>query len=164
MKGSTTSDVSLRDVIAADIPVFFDQQLDPEANQMAAFTPKDPADRHAHETHWAKILGDAAVTKKTVLLGDDVVGHVASFERSGLLEVTYWIGREHWGKGVATRALSVFLEAVKVRPIHARVAKDNVASLRVLEKCGFVISGEDKGFANARGEAVEEFILQLKVR
>jgi RimJ/RimL family protein N-acetyltransferase len=81
--------------------------------------------------------------------------------RSGQPEVTYWIGKEYWGNGVATRALSAFLESARVRPLHARAAKDNVASLRVLEKCGFVITGEDKGFSNARGEEVEEFILTL---
>ncbi len=79
----------------------------------------------------------------------------------GKPEVSYWIGKPYWGKGVATRALSAFLFHVKVRPLYARVAKDNIASLRVLEKCGFARIGEDKGFANARGEEVEEFILRL---
>ena len=50
----------------------------------------------------------------------------------------------------------------KGRPMYARVVKDNIASLRVLEKCGFTICGEGKGFAYARGEEVEEFILRLK--
>lgn len=153
--------VALRDVTADDIPVFFDHLQNPKAAHMAAFTPKDPADREAHGAHWRKILGDASITTKAVLLEDDVVGHVASFERSGMQEVTYWIAQEHWGKGLATRALTAFLGQVRTRPMYARTVKDNAASLRVLEKCGFAISGEDKGFANARGEEVEEFILKL---
>ena len=76
-------------------------------------------------------------------------------------EVSYWLGKEFWGKGIATWALGEFLEFDRSRPMYARVAKDNLASLRVLQKCGFVIQGEDKGFANAREQEVEEFILIL---
>jgi RimJ/RimL family protein N-acetyltransferase len=86
---------------------------------------------------------------------------VASFEDAGQLEVTYWLGREFWGRGIATRALAALLEYQTTRPIYARAAKDNAASLRVLQKCGFVITGEDKGYANARGEVIEEYLLTL---
>ena len=154
-------DVALREVTDDDVEVFFDHLQDPKAVHMAAFTPKDPADREAHWAHWRKILGDDSITTKAILFEDQVVGHVASFERSGMQEVTYWISQEHWGKGLATRALAEFLDQVRARPMYARTVKDNAASLRVLEKCGFAISGEDKGFANARGEEVEEFILKL---
>jgi RimJ/RimL family protein N-acetyltransferase len=90
-----------------------------------------------------------------------VAGYVASFQRLGIPEVCYWIGREYWGKGLATRALAELLGQVTVRPLYARVARDNLASIRVLEKCGFTISGEDRGFSNSRGVEVEEFILSL---
>ncbi len=151
----------LRDVTEDDLPVFFEHQLDADANRMAAFTAKDPADRAAFMAHWARVLGDAGNINKTVLVDGQVAGHVASFEQSGQREVTYWLGRGYWGRGLATRALSALLEQVKVRPLHARAAKDNVASLHVLRKCGFVITGDDKGFANARGTETEEFILVL---
>ena len=157
-----TSDLLLRDVREDDLPIFFEQQLDPEANYMAAFTAENPADRDAFTSHWNKILGDDATTNKTILFAGQVVGHIASFERLGKPEVSYWIGKEYWGKGIATKALSVFLSQVKERPVYARVAKDNTASIRVLEKCGFKISGEDKGFSNARVKEVEEFILELR--
>jgi RimJ/RimL family protein N-acetyltransferase len=157
-----TSDVLLRDVTEDDLPIFFDQQLDLDANHMAAFTAKDPADRDAFTAHWTKILGDETITKKTILFDGHVVGHVLSFEQFGKPEVSYWLGKKYWGKGLATRALSKFLGHIKARPLYARTAKDNIASLRVLEKCGFMISGEDKGFSNARGEEVEEFILELR--
>ena len=159
-----TSDVLLRDVIERDLPIFFEQQLDPAANQMAAFTAKDPADRAAFTAKWAKILGDDSITKRTVLCGGRVAGNVAAFVApwSGKLEVTYWIGREFWGQGIATAALSALLRAVKPRPLYARAAKDNIASLRVLEKCGFTIAGYERGFANARGEEIEEVVLELR--
>ena len=156
-----TIDVLLRDVTVDDLPILFEQQLDPAANHMAAFTAKDPADRDAFRAHWTKILGDDTIAKKTILFGGHVAGHIASFERLGKPEISYWIGKSYWGKGVATRALWEFLGHLKTRPLYARVAKDNIASIRVLEKCGFTISGDDKAFSNARGENVEEFILRL---
>jgi RimJ/RimL family protein N-acetyltransferase len=158
-----TSDVLLRDVTEADLPIFFEQQRDPAANQMAAFTAKDPADREAFTAKWAKILGDDTVTKKVILVNGQVAGSVSSFVApwSGQLEVTYWVGREYWGRGIATKALTAFLGHLKARPVYARAAKDNIASIRVLAKCGFTISGHDKGFANARGEEVEEVVLRL---
>jgi hypothetical protein len=92
-----------------------------------------------------------------------VAGHAVAFVApwSGKLEVSYWIAREFWGQGVATRALAALLRIVMARPIYARVAKDNVGSLRVLEKCGFTIAGYEDGFANARGEVIKEVVLEL---
>jgi RimJ/RimL family protein N-acetyltransferase len=159
--GRAREDVLLREVAAGDVPIFFEQQLDPDANRMAAFTAKDPADRQAFTTHWNRMLGDAAVTTRTILFGDEVAGHIASFERFGKREVSYWIGKAYWGKGIATGALSVFLGEETTRPLHARCAKDNVASLRVLEKCGFSVTGNDRCFSNARGVEVEEYVLKL---
>jgi RimJ/RimL family protein N-acetyltransferase len=161
-----TSDVLLRDVTEGDLPIFFNQQLDPAANRMAAFTAKDPADSAAFTAKWAKILGDKSSTNRTILFGGQVAGSIGAFVApwSGQREVTYWIGREFWGKGIATKALAVFLSAVTARPLYARAAKDNIASLRVLEKCGFTITGYERGFANARGEEVEEVVLELRAQ
>jgi RimJ/RimL family protein N-acetyltransferase len=151
----------LRDVEENDIPTFFEQQLDSSANHMAAFTPKDTTDVDAHRARWNRLLGDDTIKKQTIVIDGIVVGHIASFEQSGKREVTYWIGKEHWGKGIATRALAEFLRQEVNRPLYARAAMDNIASLRVLEKCGFVTCGEAKGFSNARGEEVEEYVLML---
>lgn len=154
--------IQLRDVEAADLPAFFEQQLDPEANRMAAFTTKDPADEDAFRAHWDRLLGSETVVRRTVLLDGQVAGHVLSFEQEGKREVTYWLGKEYWGRGVATGALQEFLGHETTRPLYARAAKDNAGSIRVLQKSGFEISGEDIGYANARGQEVEEFILVLR--
>src|SRR5215510_13267949 len=161
-----TSDVLLRYLTEGDLSIFFEQQQDPAANRMAAFTAKDPADRAAFMAKWAKILGDESSTNRTILFGGQVAGNIGAFVApwSGKLEVSYWIGREFWGKGIATKALAVFLSAVKARPLYARAANDNIASLRVLEKCGFTIAGYERGFANARGEEVEEVVLELRAQ
>ena len=156
-----TGAVLLREVIADDLPIFFEQQLDPDANYMAAFTAGDPTDRDAYMARRTGILGDETIIWQTILYDGQVAGSVLCYEESGRREVSYWIGKPYWGKGIATQALAAFLGHVTERPLYARAAKDNLASLRVLEKCGFAISGEDKGFANARGAEIEEFILIL---
>lgn len=155
-------EIALRDVTECDLPIFFEQQLDPGANHMAAFTAGNPADKAAFAAHWARILSDEGTQVKTVVFLDHVAGYVASFERFGKPEVTYWIGKEFWGKGIATRALSEYLRCLAVRPLYARAVKDNQASMRVLEKCGFAVSGHERAFANGRGEEVEEVIFILE--
>lgn len=128
---------------------------------MAAFTSKDPSDEQASSEHWLKIMRSESITKKTVLYKGSVAGHIIVYPSAGELEVTYWVGKAYWGRGVASSALLALLDCVNVRPLFARAAKDNVASIRVLQKCGFTIIGEDKGFADGRGEEVEEFLLKL---
>jgi RimJ/RimL family protein N-acetyltransferase len=125
---------------------------------MAAFPARD---REAFMAHWARILADEAIIKKAILFDGHVAGNIVSWQQFDEREVGYWIGKEYWGKGIATRALAEFLGDVKARPLFAHVAKHNIASIRVLEKCGFMISGEDKGFSVTDGEEVEEFILKL---
>lgn len=155
------SDIHLRDVIDADLPALFEQQRDPAYNHMAAFTHKDPSDRNSFLAHWARIRQDSSVIIRAVTLDGHLVGSLASWVQEGEREVTYGIAKEHWGKGIATRALSAYLEIVTERPLHACAAADNVGSRRVLEKCGFKITGHGRGFANARGCEIDEVLLKL---
>jgi RimJ/RimL family protein N-acetyltransferase len=151
----------LRDVIDADLPIFFAQQLDPDANWMAAFTAKDPSNREAFDAHWDRIRAEPTIIIRTILCDGQVAGSVLSYEEDGRPEVSYWLGREFWGKGIATWALGEFLRTVNLkRPMYARVAKDNLGSRRVLEKCGFAVIGEERGYANARGMEIEELLLE----
>jgi RimJ/RimL family protein N-acetyltransferase len=127
-------------VTEADLPIFFEQQLDPDATQMAAFPSRG---RDAFMAHWAKILADPTLGKQTILVDERVAGNIVSFEQSGEREVGYWLGRDYWGRGVATEALAAFLAHETTRPLYAYVVKHNIGSRRVLEKCGFTVSGED---------------------
>jgi RimJ/RimL family protein N-acetyltransferase len=130
---------------------------------MAAFVWGDPDDRAASDARWQRILANPAGTVRTVLVGGAVSGSVLSYEDEGRPEVSYWIGREHWGRGVATRALALFLADVEHRrPIFARAVTDNLGSLRVLERCGFVAIGGGRGLAPARGAEVDELLLELR--
>jgi len=153
-----TGEIILRDVTEAHLPIFFEQQLEPDATGMAALPARD---RDAFMAHWGKIMADDSVVLKTILFDGQVAGNVLSFERSGEREVGYWIGKEFWGKGIATQALAEFLDYVKMRPLYAHVAKHNIASRRVLEKCGFTITGEDREFSTWDGKKAEGLILKL---
>lgn len=149
----------LRPLEDPDLDIIFEHEQDRDAQWMAAFVADDPADRAAFDAHWTRIRSKPDVVVRTVLVSDQVAGHVARFERDGDAEITYWIGREFWGRGVASAALAAFLEELAESPIHARVAADNPASIRVLEKNGFAVIARETGFANARQAEIEELVM-----
>jgi len=151
--------VGLREVASADLPAFYEHQADPAACRMAAFTPRD---RDAFFAHWNRILADPDVLVRTILAGGRVVGNVGSFERDGPREVGYWIERASWGRGIATRALRLFLEIEPVRPLHAHVAAHNAGSIRVLERCGFEVAERYRAPATERGPSVDELSMVLR--
>ena len=153
--------ITLRDVTDADLPIFFGLQRDFTYNHMAAFTQKDPDDRVAFDAHRKKIRSNPELANRAILFEGQVAGHIASFVIDGNREITHRIARHLWGRGLATGALRAFLAVVTDRPLHARAAKDNVGSLRVLAKCGFEVTGEEIGFANAPGQEIEEVVLRL---
>jgi RimJ/RimL family protein N-acetyltransferase len=153
--------IKLRKTEKSDLELLFQFQLDKEANYLAAFTSKDPTDKEAYFEKFTKILNDSAINNQTILVDETIVGSIAKFEIKGDTEITYWIDRKFWGKGIATAALENFLSIENTRPIFGRVAFDNLGSQKVLEKCGFVKIGTDKGFANARQKEITEFIYKL---
>lgn len=158
-----TNNIILTETEKNDLNAFFEFQLDEEAKYLAAFTPKDPSNKAAYMEKFTKLLADPTITMRTIKADDEIVGSIAKFVMENEAELTYWIDRKFWGQGIATTALQAFLKIEKTRPIHGRVAFDNYGSQRVLEKCGFVKIGTDKGFANARQTEIEEYIYQLSM-
>ena len=150
--------IQLRDVIEPDLAIFYEQQLDPEATDMAGFPSRS---RDTFISHWATIMEDESVQLQTILFDGEVAGNIVCFQQLGEREVGYWLGKEYWGKGIATRALEGFLKIIETRPLFAHVAKHNIGSRRVLEKCGFRIVGEDRFFSEVFGKNIDEFILTL---
>jgi RimJ/RimL family protein N-acetyltransferase len=134
-------DVTLRPVVDSDLPVFFEHQRDPEGVAMAGVPSRD---EEAFFAHWEKIRARPDGIHRTIEVDGEVAGNVVSWEGDEGRLVGYWIGREHWGRGIATAALRAFLEEIPERPLHALVHADNAGSIRVLEKCGFVQVGEDE--------------------
>jgi RimJ/RimL family protein N-acetyltransferase len=152
-------EVLLRDVQDEDLPIFFEHQLDQDASEMAAFPSRD---RDAHMEHWrTKILADETVGKKTIVVDGDVAGNVVSWVQEGERAIGYWVGKAHWGKGVATEAVRKFLVHESERPLYAHVATHNVGSIRVLQKCGFIIRSRAR-VSLPDGAEVEEFLMELR--
>jgi RimJ/RimL family protein N-acetyltransferase len=155
--------VRLRLVQDDDFDILFEQMRDPEAVTMAAFTAADPDDRAAFDQHIRRNLANPSVIERAIEVEDGrLAGTIASFVIEGDTEITYWLGREFWGRGVAGQALAAFLPLVTARPLHARAASDNVGSLRVLQRAGFEVTGTDVGYANARKSEIEETLLVLR--
>ena len=153
-------EVRIRDVEDGDLDVFYEHQLDPEATQMAAFPARQ---RHTFMARWAKIRADETVVKQTILVDGQVAGHLVSWEKAGSRRVGYWVGRHHWGRGVATRALALFLDLVPSRPLYADVAVHNLGSIRVLERCGFRrLPTQDVESPAAIPDGVEELVFILE--
>ena len=150
----------LREVRDDDLAVLFEHWVDPAAMDMAAFTTPDHTDPAAFERRWQRLRADDTLILRTIEVDGEVAGTIGSWGEPGEREVTYWIGRPYWGRGIATRAVAAFLAVEPSRPLHGRVAADNVASRRVLEKCGFRAIGTDRGFAQARGCEIEETVLR----
>lgn len=154
-------ELTLREIRDEDLPLLFEQWADPVAAHMAAFTPPDHMERDAFERRWSRLRADDTVLTRVVVADDEVAGTIGSWGDPAEREVTYWIGRTYWGRGIATAALAAFLAVERSRPLHARVAADNVASRRVLEKCGFRVIATERGVAAARSAEIEELVLRL---
>lgn len=153
--------VSLRPLEDRDLDTLFEQTSDPESIRMAAFTAEDQTDRRAFLERMARLRADTSVWHRVIDVDGAAVGTIGSFRLDGRREVTYWVERRSWGKGIASAALQILLDEIRERPLYGRAASDNAASLRVLEKAGFRRVGVDRGYAAGRGEEIEETILRL---
>ena len=153
--------VSLRPIEDRDLDAIYHQMTDPESIRMAAFTAEDQTDRRAFLDRIARVRADPDASNRVIEVDGAVAGTIASFRLDGRREVTYWVDRAQWGKGIASTALQLLVDETAERPLYGRAASDNAGSLRVLEKAGFRRVGVDRGFAAGRGEEIEETILRL---
>lgn len=153
---------SVRPLRHADHDAVFAMMADPAAVAMAAFTAEDPSDRAAFELHLHRVAAIPGVRNWAVVDGAELlVGTISTFpSEENLPEVTYWIARAHWGHGHASRALARVLARTS-RPVLARVATDNLASRRVLQKAGFAVVGQNRDYAAGRRAETDELILRL---
>ena len=147
----------LRDVVESDLDAFYEHEHEPEATEMALFPARD---REAFDAHWQRLLADDSLIKKTIVHDGQVAGNIGCWEQDGRRLLGYWVGKEYWGRGLATRALAELVEDLP-RPLHAWVAGSNVGSIRVLEKCGFVAVGSHTEYNENLGRPVEEILYEL---
>jgi RimJ/RimL family protein N-acetyltransferase len=148
----------LRNVVETDLDAFYEHQRDPRATEMALFPARD---REAFDAHWRRLLANDALYVRTIVHEGEPAGNVLCWEDDGRRLVGYWVGPEFWGKGLATRGLAELVHEVPERPLHAWVATSNVASIRVLEKCGFVRVGAKTEHDERLGQDVELLLVEL---
>ena len=153
--------VSLRPLEDRDLDTIYQQVTDPESVRMAAFTAEDQTDRRAFLNRMSRVRADTSASCRVIDVDGAIAGTIASFRIDDQPEVTFWVDRTQWGKGIASAALQILLAETAERPLYARAASDNVGSLRVLEKAGFRRVGINRDFAPGRGEEIEETILRL---
>jgi RimJ/RimL family protein N-acetyltransferase len=129
--------ILLRSVLETDLPILFQQQLDPEAVALSAYPSKD---RGEFMRHWEGILKNKNVTARTIVYKEKVAGHIICWKEGKYEQrIGYWVGKEFWRRGIAGTAVAEFLLFVKTRPLFAEVANHNIASQKVLQKNGFII-------------------------
>lgn len=170
--------VRLRQIVAADLPAFFEIQSDPIGSRMAVVIPRT---REEFDAHWGRLLSTPppGLVARVIEADGEMVGTVNCFQRPGLPQegatvnaagkvegefdyVGYLLARAHWGRGIMTRALAALLAEVPVRPLRARAASTNTASIRVLERNGFVETGRwQSPPSDPRFPACEEVLLRL---
>ena len=148
--------IELRPVEVSDLDAFYEFQADPEAVAMAVFG--GSRDRETHFEVWTtKIMVNPDGVARTVLVDGTVAGNMLCWSNDGERYVGYWIGREFWGRGVATEALGLFVREIPERPLTALVVVTNPGSQRVLEKNGFVRIEQRP----SPDDGIEEFVYRL---
>ena len=155
------SHIELRDLDDDDLDAIFEMMRDPEAIRMAAFTASDPDDRGAFDAWIARHRSMADVENFVVTERGAFAGTAALFTVDGDREVTYWIARHAWGRGVATAALRLLVAREPIRPLFARAAADNKASIAVLERNGFTEVSRLVSYAPGLHRDVEEMVFTL---
>ncbi|MGI8928992.1 MAG: GNAT family N-acetyltransferase [Candidatus Limnocylindrales bacterium] len=131
--------IELREVRESDLDILYEFQGDPVASEMAAFPSRD---RETYYAHTLRNLANPTGVLRTITVDGDVAGDIGSWLAGEQRLVGYWIGRPFWRQGVATAALLAFVSELAERPLYAWVATSNLASTRVLEKAGFVPTGD----------------------
>ncbi len=114
--------------------MFFAHDQDPVSAELAGVRPRARAE---FDAHWERILADDSVVERAIVADGQLAGRIACFEIGTHKTVGYWIARERWGRGIATRALGLLVAEVTDRPLFAQVRAENGASIRVLERNGF---------------------------
>ncbi len=157
-------EIVLKPTLFSELEILYEFQRDETARYMAAFMSGDRDDKAGYIKKYTALLQGPSVHQRTIWFGREIAGSIAKFVLEGDAEITYWIDRKYWGRGIATRALRAFLEMEKTRPLFGRTAFDNIGSQKVLERCGFLRTGQDLGFAQARNQEIEEYIYVLSWR
>ncbi|HEX8558656.1 MAG TPA: GNAT family protein, partial [Pyrinomonadaceae bacterium] len=106
------------------------------------------------ETDFALAVGGEAAGGIGITLREDVARRSA--------EIGYWMGRAHWGRGLATAAVRALTDWAFAHfdlcRLDASVFDWNPASARVLEKAGYVLEGRLRKSATKDGRTIDQLL------
>lgn len=163
--------IALRALVEADVPALFDVFGDPEVMRYWSRAPFASADVAAE---FLREIQDGFRTKRlfqwgiTGPAGDTVVGTCTLFHvdrEHRRCDVGFALGRRFWGRGIASKALSLLLrfafEELGVHRVEADADPRNERSLRLLERLGFEREGLLRERYHVNGEIQDAVILGL---
>jgi RimJ/RimL family protein N-acetyltransferase len=120
--------------------------MDQVSNFIATYI-SDYAERRS--SRWALVDADS----------DQLIGTCGYYSWNpdhSIAELGYDLSREHWGKGLMTEAVRAVVRwgfhEVQINRIQATVMAGNLASMRILEKCGFQSEGLLRQYKICRGQ------------
>lgn len=154
--------ITLRETVVTDLDALFIFQSDEEAGHMAAFVNENWQDKEAYKAKWKRLLADETIKIRTIVLDNKVVGSVLIWQLMGEPQISYGLGKEFWNRGIVSNALQQFLTIFPDRPLYGRAAFDNIASIKVLTKCGFKKINEEQSYAHARQQEITEVVFVLE--
>lgn len=135
---------------------------------LAARQPRSYSEEHARA--WIDLCAlEADPVNFAVTLGPDVIGSIGLTLQRGArrrsAEVGFWIAEDHWGRGIATQVLQTFSDYAfgqfDLLRLHAYVFAGNAASVRVLEKAGYVYEGTLAASITKDDRVIDEHIYAL---
>ena len=153
----------LRSPAPQDVPAIAKLANDPDIARMTLRMPH-PYGQGDAEAFVVQVAAQNPARAATFLIEHEdlgPVGVIGLFEgEDAVPEAGYWIGRDFWGRGFATEALEAGMvwasKKWKRRALMAGHFADNPASGRVLEKAGFLYTGETRpAFSQARGAVAD---------
>lgn len=155
MTASFAQEISLRPYRLDDADRLAVLLNDPDVTAMTSSIPY-PYARADAEAFLSGVRNEQGreVSRAVVAAGDLVGGIGLGVRANGVEELGYWIGKPHWGKGIASEAVRLFLLELSTLgidgPIDAQTMASNEASQRVLIKNGFTYVGDGRCVTPAR--------------
>ena len=147
-----TDRIMLRHWQESDADVLYELAREPEVGERAGWPPHQSREESLeiirtvfnNPTVWAIVLKEAGQVVGAMGYGPSCDCSLPS--REGEPTVGYWVGKPYWGMGICTEALRLMIDHIrKTTTIPSLISghfTDNPASGRVMEKCGFIPTGE----------------------
>lgn len=153
--------IDLRDFDDDDHDAVFAMMRDREALELVAFTADHPDDPDEFDAWLHRRRAHPDVTLFTVTEDGGYAGTAALFRTEADREVTIWLARHAWGRGIGTATLEILVSREPERPLYARAAAHNAAAVAILRRVGFAEVSRAVSFAPGLGRDAEQVVFAL---